>query len=184
MAEIEVNASQWRLVEVGRVILFTHGKYLGRLAVIVEIIDHKRVRFPTFIGFSNYFYVNILLQVLVDGPSKKDNASVPRHASLLANLIITPIVIPKLPRGAGRGAVARAWEKEGVEGKWAESTWAKRRAQREKRLVLSDFERFKVLRLKKQVSSHLCFFDSAQSSFPNENPYIDHLSQAASFFKN
>lgn len=43
MAEIEVNASQWRLVEVGRVILFTHGKYLGRLAVIVEIIDHKRV---------------------------------------------------------------------------------------------------------------------------------------------
>ena len=36
MAEIEVNASQWRVVEVGRVILFTHGIYIGRLAVIVE----------------------------------------------------------------------------------------------------------------------------------------------------
>ena len=46
-AEIEVKASQWRLVEVGRVVLFTHGQYTGRLAAIVEIIDHKRVRLET-----------------------------------------------------------------------------------------------------------------------------------------
>lgn len=46
-AEIEIKASQWRLVEVGRVVLFTHGQYTGRLAVIVEIIDHKRVRLST-----------------------------------------------------------------------------------------------------------------------------------------
>lgn len=43
-AEIEIKASQWRLVEVGRVVLFTHGQYTGCLAAIVEIIDHKRVR--------------------------------------------------------------------------------------------------------------------------------------------
>ena len=43
-AEIEIKASQWRQVEVGRVVLFTHGQYTGRLAAIVEIIDHKRVR--------------------------------------------------------------------------------------------------------------------------------------------
>lgn len=92
-------------------------------------------------------------QVLVDGPSTKENASVPRHAISLANLIITPITIPKLPRAAGRGAVAKAWEKAAVEDKWAESAWAKRRAQREKRRALSDFDRFKVLRLRKQVSN-------------------------------
>lgn len=46
-AEIEIKASQWRLVEVGRVVLFTHGQYTGRLAAIVEIIDHKRVRLDT-----------------------------------------------------------------------------------------------------------------------------------------
>ena len=46
-AEIEIKASQWRLVEVGRVVLFTHGQYTGRLAAIVEIIDHKRVRVAT-----------------------------------------------------------------------------------------------------------------------------------------
>ncbi|KAL9637805.1 MAG: hypothetical protein Q9164_001968 [Protoblastenia rupestris] len=130
MAEIEIHASQWRLVEVGRIVLFTHGLYAGRLAVIVEIIDHKRI--------------------LIDGPSKTLPA-VPRQSAPLNNLILTPIVIPKLPRAAGRGAVAKAWEKEGVDQKWAESAWARRREQREKRRNLSDFDRFKVLRLKKQT---------------------------------
>ena len=92
------------------------------------------------------------MQALVDGPSKSDNAAVPRHSSGLNNFIVTPIVIPKLPRAAGRGAVAKAWEKEEVESKWAQSAWAKRREQREKRTNLTDFDRFKVLRLKKQVS--------------------------------
>lgn len=52
MAEIKIETSQWRLVEVGRVVLFTHGEYTGRLAAIAEIIDHKRVRlsFPSTAG--------------------------------------------------------------------------------------------------------------------------------------
>lgn len=158
MAEIEIKASQWRLVEVGRVVLFTHGDYTGRLATIAEIIDHKRVRLspppafrtPPFTSKPSLKETNPP-QALVDGPSTKPNASVPRHATSLANLILTPIVIPKLPRGAGRGAVARAWEKNEVQKKWDESVWAKRREQREKRRGLTDFERFKVLRLRKQV---------------------------------
>ncbi len=47
--------------------------------------------------------------------------------------------------------MARAWEKNEVQKKWDESVWAKRREQREKRRGLTDFERFKVLRLRKQV---------------------------------
>lgn len=90
-------------------------------------------------------------QALVDGPSSRERAAVPRHAISLANVILTPIVIPKLPRAAGTGAVAKAWEKEGIEQKWDESAWAKKREQREKRRTLSDFERFKVMRLRKQV---------------------------------
>ena len=31
--------------DVGRVVLFNEGVYEGRLATVVEIIDHKRVRF-------------------------------------------------------------------------------------------------------------------------------------------
>lgn len=39
-----------------------------------------------------------------------------------------------------------------MEQKWEESAWAKRRAVREKRRNLTDFDRFRVLRLNKQVS--------------------------------
>ena len=91
-------------------------------------------------------------QVLVDGPSSKSKAAVPRHAISIANVTLTPIVIPKLPRAAGTGAVAKAWGKEGIEEKWDQSTWAKKRVQKERRQGLSDFERFKVMRLRKQVS--------------------------------
>lgn len=87
----------------------------------------------------------------MDGPSKKKSGAVLRQSVALNNLIVTPIVIAKLPRAAGRGAVAKAWEKTGVEQKWDESAWAKRREQREKRRNLTDFDRFKVLKLKKQV---------------------------------
>lgn len=45
MGDAEVKTSAWRLVEVGRVVLFTTGPYKNKLATIVEIIDHKRVRF-------------------------------------------------------------------------------------------------------------------------------------------
>jgi large subunit ribosomal protein L14e len=44
MGDAEITTSAWRQVEVGRVVLFNEGLYEGRLATIVEIIDHKRVR--------------------------------------------------------------------------------------------------------------------------------------------
>ena len=43
MGDADVKASEWRLVQVGRIVLFSYGPYDGRLATIVEIIDHKRV---------------------------------------------------------------------------------------------------------------------------------------------
>lgn len=45
MGDADIKASQWRLVEVGRVVLIHGGPSDGKLATIVEIIDHKRVRF-------------------------------------------------------------------------------------------------------------------------------------------
>jgi large subunit ribosomal protein L14e len=86
--------------------------------------------------------------VLVDGPGKE---SVPRHSAPLKRLSLTPIVIPKLPRATGNGTVKALWEKNQVDEKFAESTWSKKRAQFQKRRDLNDFERFKVLKLRKQV---------------------------------
>jgi large subunit ribosomal protein L14e len=90
-------------------------------------------------------------QVLVDGPATESKSAVPRQAIALAQLVLTPLVLSKLPRGARTGAVKAAWEKAGIEAKWQESSWAKKRAQKERRRALTDFERFKVMRLRKQA---------------------------------
>jgi large subunit ribosomal protein L14e len=87
--------------------------------------------------------------VLVDGPSEK--APVPRHSASLTHVSLTPIVISKLPRATGRGFVKKRWEEEKVQEKFDESAWAKKRASISKRRQLNDFERFKVMKLRKQV---------------------------------
>lgn len=45
MGDLNIEGSKWPLVEVGRVVLL-NGDHpdSGKLATIVEIIDHKRVR--------------------------------------------------------------------------------------------------------------------------------------------
>lgn len=45
MADIDVKLASWKLVEVGRLVLIRRGPYAGKLAAIVEIVDHRRVRF-------------------------------------------------------------------------------------------------------------------------------------------
>lgn len=92
-----------------------------------------------------------LVQILVDGPSTKEGAVVPRQAVPTSTVSLTPWVIPNLPKAAGTGPVKKLWEKHEVDKKWAESSWAKKREQQDRRKNLTDFERFKVLRLKKQV---------------------------------
>ena len=88
-------------------------------------------------------------QVLVDGPSEK--APVPRHAAALSTLSLVPIVISKLPRATGRAFVKKRWEEEKVTEQFDSSAWAKKREAFAKRRQLNDFERFKVMKLRKQV---------------------------------
>lgn len=88
---------------------------------------------------------------MVDGPSSTTEKNVPRHAAALGSLSLTPLIVSKLPRAAGHAATKAAWEKSEVEKKWDESSWAKSRERSAKRRQLTDFERFKVMRLRKQV---------------------------------
>jgi large subunit ribosomal protein L14e len=46
MGEALIEGSNWRLVEVGRVVVIKGADHPadGKIAAIVEIIDHKRVR--------------------------------------------------------------------------------------------------------------------------------------------
>ncbi|KAJ9631232.1 hypothetical protein, variant [Exophiala oligosperma] len=129
MSNVDIKAAGWKLVEVGRIVTIRQGPFAGKLAAIVEIIDAGRV--------------------LVDGPSTKEDAVVPRQAVYTSTVTLTPWVI-SIPKAAGTGAVKKVWEKQEVDKKWSESSWAKKREQADRRKNLTDFERFKVMRLKKQ----------------------------------
>lgn len=120
-----VKATNWRLVEVGRVVLIKKGPYAGKLATIVEIVDQKKV--------------------LIDGPV----CGVPRQSINLGQVVLTPLAY-NLPRGARTATVSKKFTAAGVAEKWAASSWAKKISQRERRIALTDFERFQVMVLKKQ----------------------------------
>ncbi|KAK5175254.1 uncharacterized protein LTR77_000391 [Saxophila tyrrhenica] len=131
MGDAEVVTSSWKLVEVGRVVLLSAGPYVGRVAAIVEIIDHKRV--------------------LIDNPTDDASQAVPRHAAALSYMSLTGIVIPKLPRAAGTSVLKKLWEEHKVLDKWQASNFQKSRERSIRRKQLSDFERFKVMKLRKQA---------------------------------
>ncbi|KAI0318364.1 ribosomal protein L14-domain-containing protein [Amylostereum chailletii] len=108
------------------VVLLKSGPQTGKIAVIAEIIDHNRA--------------------IIDGPT----TGVPRQSFAYRHLTLTPLTVAKLPRAAGTGVVKKYLEKEGIVAKWANSSWAKKRASVEARRSLSDFDRFQVMLQKKQ----------------------------------
>ncbi|CEJ00037.1 Putative 60S ribosomal protein L14e [Rhizopus microsporus] len=115
-----------RQVEVGRVVLINSGADAGKLAVIIDIVDHNRA--------------------LIDGPT----TGVARQAFPFRRMVLTPIVIKNLPRSIGQGALKKAIEKSDVVAAWNKTAWAKKIEQRNVRASLSDFDRFKLLKYKNQ----------------------------------
>ncbi|KAJ3321032.1 60S ribosomal protein L14 [Boothiomyces sp. JEL0866] len=115
-----------RFVEVGRVVMITYGPDYGKLAVIVEIIDHGRV--------------------LVEGPEVK------RQAISFKRATLTAIKLEKIPRAIGSKALLAAIEKQDLNGLWAKTSWAKKVAKRELRANTTDFDRFKIMIARKKKS--------------------------------
>jgi large subunit ribosomal protein L14e len=117
-----------RFIEVGRVVLIQKGEYSGRLAVIVEIVDHNRA--------------------VVDGPS----SGVPRQVLLYSQAMLTKFVVKNMPRSAGSKTVQKRFDEQNIAALWAESHTAKKLANKATRRELSDFDRFKVMVLQKKRS--------------------------------
>ncbi|CAG8508945.1 10949_t:CDS:2 [Diversispora eburnea] len=115
-----------RVVEVGRVVYVDRGEGEGKLAVIVDIIDHNRA--------------------LIDCPT----TGVPRHSHSYRRLTLTDFVLKEFPRSGGSPIVRKYFEKENILEKWNKTAWAKKLENRKKKSVLTDFDRFKLLKLKKQ----------------------------------
>ncbi|CAD5120368.1 DgyrCDS8941 [Dimorphilus gyrociliatus] len=112
-----------RFIEIGRVAYIAYGPSKGKLIVIVDVIDQNRV--------------------LVDGPC----TAVKRQAVNIKQLHLTKFVI-KMPYGLRTGLIKKIWEKEEIEKKWAKTVWAKKIASKKLRENLSDFDRFKLMKMK------------------------------------
>ena len=121
-----------RFVEVGRVIIINYGPYTGKLAVIVDVLTTTKV--------------------LVQGVK----GGVRRQELSLNRVTLTDEKI-NIVRNAKKDAVAKALEESKVEEKIKKSKLGQKVELRQKRANLTDFDRFKVMRLrqKRAVLRHL-----------------------------
>ncbi|KAI9733387.1 MAG: hypothetical protein M1834_003471 [Cirrosporium novae-zelandiae] len=95
MSQIQLHNPEFKFVEVGRIVLED-----GKLAAIIQIIDHKRV--------------------LLEGPQ------VPRHAAALKNISLTKVKIDNLTFGAQHASLVSKWKESKIEEQYSKTPWAKR----------------------------------------------------------
>ena len=114
-----------RFVEVGRVIIINYGPLAGKIAVIVDILTTTKV----------------IIQGLKGG--------VRRQELSLRRVTLTDEKL-NIKRGAKREEVFKALEDYKLDDKFKKSNYAKKLAIREKRANLTDFDRFKVMRLRQK----------------------------------
>ena len=121
-----------RFVEIGRVIIINYGPLTGKLAVIVDILTTTK----------------IIVQGLKGG--------VRRQELSLRRVTLTDYKI-EIKRGAKRAEVLKAIEDYKLEEKFKKSNFSKKTELRQKRANLTDFDRFKVMRLrqKRAVLRHM-----------------------------
>ena len=111
-----------RFVEVGRVVVLNRGAFTGKLAVVVEILDHNRV--------------------LVDGPQAM--TGVARHVASVGHMTLTDIVVPKVTRGMTHAKLCVRFNQEGVLRKFGKSALGLRQKRVELRKGMTDFDTFRV----------------------------------------
>lgn len=108
-----------RYVQPGRVALVADGPLKGKLVGIIDVIDQTRA--------------------LVDGPC----SGVSRQQIRLNQLHLTKFLL-KYPFTAPTRVVRKAWTDAKLNEKWAESQWAQKLANKEKRGQMTDYDRFKL----------------------------------------
>jgi len=107
---------------VGRLVLINYGEEKGKLAVIVDILDHNRV--------------------LVEG--SKDS-QVKRQVISLRRVTLTKFVVENMPRGARSATAQKYLLASEVEAKFAASAAGQKLAKTAIRRNLTDFDRHKVM---------------------------------------
>lgn len=114
-------------VEIGRVIMVSYGPLYGSLAVIIDVVDQNRV--------------------LVEGPFKTESMS--RQVISMKRIKLTDIKLD-IPRNARTGTLQKAAAASDLLSKWTESDLGKKINREQKRESMTDFDRFKVMCVKKK----------------------------------
>merc|ERR1711937_1112027 len=101
-------------------IVFVPGKQA--IYTIVDVIDNRHV--------------------IIDSPTKDSRTN-------MNNIQLTKFKI-EFMHGARSATVKKAWAAADVDARWAATNWAQKIAKKNTRANLSDFDRFKVMKLKQQ----------------------------------
>ncbi|GFS71840.1 60S ribosomal protein L14 [Nephila pilipes] len=115
-------------VQIGRIAYIPSRTDVGKLCVIVDVIDQNRA--------------------LVDGPC----TGVERQAVPFKRLRLTKFRI-KIPHSTRSRVVRKAWEDAKITEKWNETPAAKKMVSRVLKSKMTDYDRFKVYKAKKQMNS-------------------------------
>ena len=116
-----------KFVELGRAVLINYGPLTGKVAVIVEIINTSRV--------------------LIDGPT----TGVRRQEMSLRRLSMTDFVLD-ITKSLKSISLKKAVEDFGLIKKWEATSYGKKLIRASTRAKLTDFDRFKVMVLRKKVN--------------------------------
>ena len=114
-----------KFVEIGRVAIVNYGPLAGKVAVIVDILNTTRV--------------------LIHGPKE----GVRRQEISLKRLTLTDFKLD-IKRGIHKDNLVKAIDEYKLDDKFKESIYAKKVEKRKLRANLTDFDRFKVMRLRQQ----------------------------------
>ena len=119
-----------KFVEVGRAVLINYGPLTGKTAVIVDIINTARV--------------------LIEGPS----TGVRRQEMSLRRLSMTDFVLD-ITRGLKSSSLKKVVDDFGLTKKFQATSYGKKLQRAATRSKLTDFDRFKVMVLRKKVNLYL-----------------------------
>jgi len=156
-----------RFAEIGRVVLIQYGPFTGKLATIIDVLDHNRVRgrgslalgararacsSPPSLASAAWLRAPFPPQALIDGPANL--TGVRRQVMNFKWLALTDLKLAgeaerdgkmrqfKAHRNARQKTLTALWTKLKIQEKWDASAWGKKIAARKAKAASTDLSRF------------------------------------------
>lgn len=116
------------MMEIGRVVYINYGSLVGKIAVVVELVNKNRV--------------------IVSAPGM----GVPRTLISNRRLELTKFRVPNVAFGIKEGELKKQIDAFGLQKRFNETARGQKILKQQRRANLTDFERFKVLVLKRKLA--------------------------------